>query len=219
MIRGVLFDMDGLMFDTEPIAKACWAELGSAYGCTMDEEFYRSLCGLNRKAVERRFKEKFGEGLDFASYSAAQQRLLLRRYREDGVPMKPGLMALLRFLQERHIPAAVATSSGRERTEVCLRSTGMEPYLSAVLCGDMVAQGKPHPEIYERAAALLGLPPGDCLALEDSANGIRSAHGAGCRAVMVPDMIPPTPELLSLCFAQVDSLEQVIPIIEGELDY
>lgn len=218
MIRGVLFDMDGLMFDTEPIAKECWADLGSTYGCAMDEEFYLSLCGLNRRAVERRFKEKFGEGLDFAAYSDAQQRLLMQRYRERGVPLKPGLMALLRYLQERHIPAAVATSSGRERTEYCLTSTGVSPYLSAVLCGDMVKHGKPHPEIYERAAALLGLPPGSCLALEDSANGIRAAHAAGCRAVMVPDMIPPTPELLSLCFARLDSLDQVIPLLEQEAD-
>lgn len=214
MIRGVLFDMDGLMFDTEPKAKEIWQELGEETGHPVDQEFLLGLCGLNSESVARRFLERFGEDFDFDTYKAIHARRYEQYFRTHGVPVKSGLRTLLDYLRAHHIRMALATSSTRGRAMFCLEDTGLTDYFDQLVCGDMVTHSKPHPEIYERAAALLGLPPEDCFALEDSANGIRSAHAAGCKAVMVPDLIPPTPELLSLCFAQVNTLDEVIPLLK-----
>ena len=123
--------------------------------------------------------------------------------------MKPGVREILAFLKERGVPAALATSTGRPRTERRLEMTGLAPYFSAVITGDRVTHSKPDPEIYLLACEALGTAPEHTLAIEDSRNGILSASRAGMPVIMVPDMIPPAPELEALILRKCGDLNQV----------
>ena len=131
------------------------------------------------------------------------------RMEKEGVPMKPGVREILTFLKERGIPTALATSTGRPRTKRRMEMTGLGPYFSAIITGDQVVHSKPDPEIYLLACQALGTDPEHTIAVEDSRNGILSAARAGMQVIMVPDMIPPTPELEALLFRRCSSLMDV----------
>lgn len=132
--------------------------------------------------------------------------------------MKPGVVELLDFLKDQKIPMALATSTGRERTLRRMEMTGLGPYFSAIITGDQVVHSKPDPEIYQLACRALGTDPAHTIAIEDSRNGILSAHAAGMKVIMVPDMIPPTPELDALLFQRCASLLEVRDFLSPQLN-
>ena len=131
------------------------------------------------------------------------------------MPEKPGLRALLSWLRDSAVKTAIATSSERRFVDFYMAHADLEHPFDAIVTGDQVARSKPEPDIFLRAAAELGVSPADCVALEDSYNGIKAAHAAGMRPVMVPDLLPPTPEVERLLYRRVDSLNDVIPILEA----
>ena len=139
------------------------------------------------------------------------------RIERDGVPMKPGVVEILDFLHEKGIPIALATSTGQERTLRRMELTGLGHYFQAIVTGDMIEHSKPDPEIYRVACQRLGTDPGHTLAVEDSRNGILSAHAAGMPVVMVPDLIPPTPELEEMICCRCDSLLTLKQQLEASL--
>ena len=214
MIRGAVFDMDGLMIDTEKLYLRFWIEAAADFGYEMKKEHVFAIRSLARKYSVPKLKSMLGEDFPTEEVRALRTELLDEYISRNGIEVKKGLFTLLDYLRDKGIKIAVATATPRERTVKCLRIIGAEDYFSAVVCGDMVENGKPDPEIYLTAASALGLPPEECAAFEDSPNGIRAAHAAGCFAVMIPDMTQPDEETVPLLSAVYESLDKAVEFFE-----
>lgn len=214
MIRGVLFDMDGLMFDTERIGLAGWLEAGRQLELPITEELIARLRGTGVAQCREIFNSRIpGECYDAAR--AIRLGYADTYIAEHGLPVKPGLYELLRWLRQAGIPAALATSTGREKALGYLEQAGVSGFFAAAVFGPEVPNPKPAPDIFLEAAARLGADPGSCVVLEDSVNGLRAAKAARCRAIVIPDLTPAPPERDGLWDAQADSLADVIPILMG----
>lgn len=206
MADAVVFDADGTLFDTETLMHKIWVEVGQELNFTRPSQEYLDFVGLNRTALLALMAERYGDDFDGYGYLIRCVDRLAQHIDREGVPLKPGAREILEFLHERGIPAALATSTQRIRTNRRLELSGLAPYFQATITGDEVSKGKPDPEMYLTACQNLGVPPHRAIAVEDSKNGILSAHAAGMLPVMIPDMIPPTPELEALLFQKFNSL-------------
>ncbi len=213
-ILGVLFDMDGIILDTEKLYTRFWQEAGLALGYPMTREHALGMRSLNRSAGEARLKSYFGPDTDYHAVRNKRMELMDAFTDQHGVEAKPGIHRLLDFLDSRGIPRAITTSSPRERVERHLGPLGLLNRFDAIVTGYEVARGKPEPDIYLRGAEVLGIPPENCLALEDSPAGILSAYRAGCITVMVPDQDPMEPEMEPLLHTLADSLTDVIDLLK-----
>lgn len=206
----VIFDMDGLMFDTERIAQQAWVRAAGDYGYTYPDHVYQGVIGRARPDVERYSMEAFGSEFPFEAVYLAKGRYMQEALENDGIPLKPGLLDLLAWLEARSIPKGVASSSPQAAVLRNLKLAGLEQKrFGALVGGDEVLHGKPAPDIFLEVARRLGIPPGDCLVLEDSNAGIKAAHAAGMCPVMVPDLRPLTDETCALAYRIVDSLAEV----------
>jgi HAD superfamily hydrolase (TIGR01509 family) len=212
--QGVIFDMDGLLIDTVPVYITAMVEAGGAVGHPVSAAYIRSLVGLLGAALRERLVGDLGPAFPIDEFLQATAARLTALF-AAGVPLKPGAADLLARLAARGLPLAVATSLRTEEAEQHLAQTRIRAFFQAVVGRDAVAQSKPAPDVYLRAAALIGCRPPDCLALEDSFNGIRSAHAAGCMVVMVPDVLAPTPEIKALCHAIARDLGHVGELLQG----
>ena len=215
MIRAAVFDMDGLMFDTERVGREAWNEVGREMGVGDLTAVNDRCLGRNKAACRAIFEETFHGALTLDAVLEAAKPLLRRYYAVNGMPCKKGLRELLHFLKQTGRKVAMATSSDRADAEWNLEKAGLRAYFDLLVCGDMVANSKPDPEIYLTAARLLGVEPEDCIGLEDSRNGILSVKNAGMHPVLVPDLIPPDGEMLDAAEAVFDNLGEVIPWLEG----
>ena len=208
-IQGIVFDVDGVLFDTERLTHQTWKTVSREMGWPQVGEAYLEFVGQNRTDIFRKMVELFGEEFPKETFMKVCSAYSQARMEKEGVPMKPGVREILAFLKERGIPTALATSTGRPRTERRMEMTGLGPYFSAIITGDQVEHSKPDPEIYLLACQALGTAPEHTIAVEDSRNGILSASRAGMQVIMVPDMIPPTPELEALLFRRCGDLLEV----------
>ena len=204
--QAVVFDADGTLFDTEEAMKQVWIQVGDELGFSKPAEDYLEFIGLNRAALLSLMAEKYGSAFDAGNFMNRCADGLHRYIEENGLPLKPGAREILDFFHRQNIPMALATSTHRVRTDRRLELSQLGHYFQVTVTGNEVAQGKPHPEIYQTACEKLGIPPADCLAVEDSKNGILSAHAAGLSVSMIPDMIPPTKELEKLLYGCFPSL-------------
>jgi len=202
----VIFDADGTLFDTETLMYEVWVEIGRDMGLTMTIPEYLHYVGLNRKTVLDVMHERIGPDFDGAEFMVRCVARLSERIEEEGVPLKPGVREILALLQEKGIPVGLATSTHRVRTDRRLALCGLGKYFAAVVTGDEVSKGKPDPEIYRAVCQKLGFSPENCLAVEDSKNGILSAYQAGLAVAMIPDMVPPTAELEDIAWKTFPSL-------------
>ena len=216
MIRGVIFDMDGLMLDTEKLLARYWMQAAHEAGFPMELPHVLGIRSLAACYAKPRLKQIFGADFDYEAIRARRRELTAAHLEQYGIEKKPGLDILLQYLRDAGIRAAVATATDRTRTEKYLGEVGVLDDFDTFVCGDMVTKGKPDPEIYLTASAALGLEPGECMALEDSPNGILSADAAGCKAVMIPDLSQPEDDLLPHLYACVPTLADVIPLLKGE---
>ena len=214
MILAAVFDMDGLMFDTEAVGRDAWNQVGEAMGFGDLTKVNEQCLGRNKAACREIFGRVFGGKLTLDEVLAAAKPIQRRYYEEHGMPCKEGLRELLAYLKETGRKIAMATSSDREDAEWNLRKAGLREYFDALVCGDMVKKSKPDPDIYLTAAKVLGVEPGDCIGLEDSRNGILSVKNAGMHPVLVPDLIRPDAEMISAAEVVLDDLGEVIGWIE-----
>ena len=216
-IRGVLFDMDGLVLDTEKLYTRFWMEACRFYGFPMTREQALRMRSANSRLSAQNLYEFFGPGADYQQCRAKRIELMDRFIEENGVDPKPGITELLDYLAEKGIAAAITSSAPMERIRQHLGSRGLDVRFDRLCSGHDLPNGKPAPDIYLFGAASLGLRPEECLALEDSPVGVESAWRANCHAVVIPDQDQPEQETLSRCFAKADSLLDVIDLLESLL--
>jgi HAD superfamily hydrolase (TIGR01509 family) len=216
MIQGLIFDMDGLLLDTEQYYFRYWIQSAIESGYPMKPRHALAIRSLSAPYAERYLKRELGCDFDYHAVRARRRALIQEAMERDGIVCKAGARALLEYCQKAGILTAVATATAREHAIEHLEQVGIRTLFSVIVGGDSIAHGKPAPDIYQKAADLLSLAPKDCLALEDSPNGILSAFAAGCQPVMVPDLTEPEECIKPLLYAQVASLEDVIGLIEKE---
>ena len=205
MIRAVIFDLDGTLTDTEKYYQKAWPEALRHFGYEPEPWMPLELRSLGRPFAPLQFKEWFGEDFDYDKVRAYRKKLI-EEYLAPGIPLKPGAVEILTWLREQGITVAMATANDLQRTTRYLKRIGLYEYFDELICADMVKQGKPAPDIYAHACEVLGLEPDETMAVEDSPNGVRSAAGAGCRTVMIPDLTEPDEELSKLLWARADKL-------------
>ena len=214
MVTAVIFDMDGLMFDTERLARDAWRRAMADYGYALPDHVF--LRGVGRTLPETCavFVEALGAGLPIDDVAEAKERYM-REMLRSGPPFKPGLSTLLHGLAELALALAVASSTARTEVERRLVQVSVRHYFTAVVGGDEVATGKPSPDLFLLAAERLGVLPESCVVLEDSGPGVVAATAAGMTAVLVPDLVEPSPEVHALAAAVVPSLAEVEAVIRG----
>jgi HAD superfamily hydrolase (TIGR01509 family) len=211
----LILDMDGVILDTERVAKRAWMQGAADLHIVFPESVYHGMIGLTgpegrQYLLKHSWAEEVVDRLEHVAWN--HYRAFLE---EEGVPAKPGLEALLDFLDRRKIPRAVATSTNTSSAKARLDRVGALSRVDVVVGGDQIRHGKPAPDIYLRAADALGYAPAKCLAIEDSRNGLRSAVAAGMDVVLVPDLCPIDEETRRLASATVQTLADVIPYIEA----
>lgn len=203
----VLFDMDGLMVDTEPLSRASWDYVLAPHGVAISDDLYERMLG-------RRTTESVGMVLAVHSLPWSAEDLIARKTEafmealQEGIPTKPGLWQLLDELDRREIPWGVATSSPRAIAEVVLRGLALEDRCRALVAGDQVKHGKPSPDIYLLAAERMSVQPAACLALEDSPSGCLSAAAAGMRVAVVTTE-PAPDETFACAYRRYENLAEV----------
>ena len=216
-MRLVIFDMDGLMFDTERIAVDAWRHAGERLGLTIPAELIIETIGLNRKDTEAVLLRRLGDGFQYEEANRLRLQYAEEAVARDGVPVTEGLEELLDALDSAGIRKAVATSTERARALNLLALAGVLNRFDAVVCGDEVARGKPFPDIFLAAATKLGCNPSDCMVLEDSEAGLTAAHRAGMTPVLIPDLKAPSRGALALAFRTFRSLTEVRRFLSDEL--
>ena len=214
MVRGVIFDMDGLMFDTERLATVLWNQVGDELRIDMTEEFLDSFRGQNPTAIRNAFLQRFGREFDFDGCMGRKDELQHRYIEEKGVPLKEGLPELLEYLKGQDIRMAVATSTQQSLAEKMLKIAGVYEYFDAVAYGNKVKPSKPFPDIFQKAAEDLGVPMRECLVLEDSISGVQAGKAAGGYIIHIPDVVVVPEEVKDGITAELRSLRDVIDWIE-----
>ena len=216
-IDAVVFDMDGLLLDTESLAQRTWGLAAVDCGFDLDETLFKQLIGRTRRESGEILERAFGSGFLLDEFRRRCSHHWEDCLASGGIPVKPGAEELLDLLDEVALPRAVATSTGRAGAERSLSLAGLLDRFDHVVSGDMVERGKPEPDIYLLAAERLDVDPSRCLALEDSHLGVRAAHAAGMTTIMVPDLLPPIEEIERRTHAIVPSLHEVRGILADTL--
>lgn len=211
----VIFDMDGVIFDSENMVVLCWKMVADKYNIPDIETACRSCLGLNYNASMEWFLNRYGKDFPYTTYKAEMSALFHERCSGGRLPIKKGVVSLLEALRELGIPCAVASSTRQEVVVRELTDGGLFPYFDHVICGDMVSKSKPDPEIFLKAASFLGVSPANAIVIEDSFNGIRAAHAGGFRPIMVPDQVQPTQEIAALTEQVLPSLCEVEALIRS----
>ena len=212
-ITAILFDMDGLVLDTEKLYTRFWQEAANALGYPMTKEQALGMRSLNRGAGLAKMQSYFGESVNYDAIRGKRIEMMDAFVEKEGVTLKPGIHELLGYLKENGIKTAIATSSPIERTVLYLTSVGLEKSFDELVSGYMVEKGKPEPDIYLYAAKKLGVKPQECMVLEDSPAGIMAAYRAGCLPVMIPDQDEPDAETKKLLYALAENLTAVIALL------
>ncbi len=216
--KAVVFDMDGVIFDSEKLYRKHWMITGEEYGIPEDTmgELCNLIAGATKERNERLMKSRFGEDFDYMAFREKTMSRMDQDILENGVELKPGVLELFEYLKENGCLIGLATSTQRERAERNLTNAGILQYFDCIVYGGIVANGKPAPDIYLKACEDLGVEPKEAIGIEDSINGVKSSAAAGLYTVMVVDLIEPTDEIRPLAHNIFDSLFEVIDLLREE---
>lgn len=205
----VIFDMDGVIFDTERLFIECIRPAAEKYGLVGVEDVARECIGLTDVETKRLMRERFGEEAPLEAVDQEVFRIFQKRYEEEGLTVKKGAAELLEYLKEAGVRIAIGSSTEHDIVEMELRDAGLLQYFDVLACGDMVECSKPEPDVFLLAAELLGAAPEDCIIIEDSFNGVTAARRAGGTVFMVPDLLEPTEEIRAMADKVFGSLVEV----------
>lgn len=211
----VIFDMDGLIFDTEILSYNAWLKAAEERSINHTMELHHKLLGKNSKTIRSILTEQLGDEILANDYADAKAREYLAIINNEKVNVKAGLHELLKYLKDNNIKRAVATSSRRDIAYKLLKGSNIFDEFNYVLCGDEVTNSKPDPEIFLNVAKKFDIPSENCIVLEDSEAGILAAHRANMRGIVIPDMKDPNEETLNIAYKKLENLEQVINIINN----
>lgn len=217
MIKAVVFDMDGVIFDSEKLYRKHWMISAKEYG--LDEEIMKTLldkiAGATKERNEKLMKDHFGQDFDYMAFRESTMTRMDKDIDENGVELKPGVRELFNYLKGHGYMIGLATSTVKERAERNLKRAGLISYFDGIMYGGIVTNGKPAPDIYEHACQLLGVPVSEAIGVEDSINGIISSHAAGLYTIMVIDLIQPNDEVRAIADQIYDSLFEVKELLES----
>lgn len=216
MIKAVIFDMDGTIIDTEKYYRKYWPVAFKKFGYDMTDAQALELRSLGRPFAPERIKAWFGENVDYPAVKKYRQELIEAEIKIEGIKLKKGAKEILNYLHEKNIVTAIATASDEDRINRYLGAVGLLSAFDKKISATMVKEGKPSPDIYLFACEELGLKPGECLAVEDSPNGIRSAYAAGLKPILVPDQTEPEEEIKPLVYAILDNLFEIKKLIDNQ---
>lgn len=209
----ILFDMDGTLFDTEKHYQWAWRKAIADAGYELDASEVLKLRSLGAPYNVAQFQEWFGEDVDY--HAIRQERMnLMKNMLTNEIPVKPQVPQTLEKLRQMGYSMTVVTATGQEQAVSNLKLAGLLPFFDRVISASMVKRGKPAPDVYLHACEVLEVQPENCYAVEDSPNGVMSAHAAGCRTIMIPDLTQPDAELSRLLYRKLDSFEELINILE-----
>ena len=212
LYKAVVFDMDGVIFDSERAVMQCWKEVASRHNIPNIEKAILACTGTTMVRTREIMLNLYGADFPYDEYARESSAIFHSRYDGGRLPMKPGVKELLTFLKERGKKIALASSTRQQVVTDELRDAGIIEYFDRIICGDMVSRSKPAPDIFLKACEELNVSPSDSYAIEDSYNGIRAAHAGGLHPIMVPDLLPADEEMQSLA-------EIVLPNLTSVMEY
>lgn len=212
LYKAVVFDMDGVIFDSERAVMQCWKEVASRHNIPDIEKAILACTGTTMVRTREIMLNLYGADFPYDEYARESSAIFHSRYDGGRLPMKPGVKELLTFLKERGKKTALASSTRQQVVTDELRDAGIIEYFDRIICGDMVSRSKPAPDIFLKACEELNVSPSDSYAIEDSYNGIRAAHAGGLHPIMVPDLLPADEEMQSLA-------EIVLPNLTSVMEY
>jgi HAD superfamily hydrolase (TIGR01509 family) len=213
MIKAVIFDMDGVLIDTEKHYIEAWCQAAQSFGFDFRREHALMLRSLDVNMACELMKGIFGQEFDYFAIREVRRKLVAQRLEKYGLEKKPGIDELLGYLSSRNIKTAVATATPIELTLEHLEKIGIRDRFDKIVSAKQVEHGKPAPDVYLYACEQIGENPKDCIAIEDSPNGIKSAYAAGCKPIMVPDLTKPDDELKPFLYGVADSLSDVVGML------
>lgn len=216
MTKCIIFDMDGTLIDSEKISIAVWKKIADEFGIANMEQTITQCIGVKDSESEAIFHRMYGNDFPYQKYRELASDMFHKEIEKNGLPVKPGVYELFQFLKDNHYLIGLASSTPEEIVRREMASIGLLNYFHGIMCGDMVSNSKPHPEIYLEAARTLGVRPTDCYAVEDAPKGILSAYHAGMRTIMVPDFIQPDEALKKIIFRQFQNLSEVRNFLQNQ---
>jgi beta-phosphoglucomutase family hydrolase len=215
-IRAVIFDMDGLMYDTERLSLEAWKEVAARHGIDIPQSVIDSTMGhtcSEVKALVQKYFDETGVRADASAMSRERNDLMLEKIEREGAPVKPGLYELLDHIHNKELHTALASASYIDKVGTLLKRSELTDAFDVIVHGGEATKGKPDPEIFLIAASRLGVEPEECLVLEDSENGVRAACAAGMPVVMIPDLNEPSDEARRAALRVAPSLKDLLPLI------
>ena len=215
MIKAIIFDMDGLMIDSERVTFECYREILKGMNLTMDEEFYKTLLGKPLKGIYQRFYDVYGNDFPIEDVIKDVHALMAKRFETEGVPIKTGLKSLLEYLKENNYKTIVATSSNRDRVDTILSQAQITDYFDDSICGDEVTKGKPNPEVFLKSCQKLGVNVDEAIVLEDSEAGIQASYDASIKVICIPDMKYPEKQYEEKTFKILKDLNGVTEYLKS----
>ena len=207
-VKAVIFDMDGVIFDTEMVYLSVWSKVFEKYGYKMTKDIYASVLGTGRENVKKVFLDEFGNQLPIDNMYIEKDENLAMAI-EEGVPLKPGVYEILKYLKDKDFKVALATSALSERAFKQLRQAKVESFFNAVVCRDEVIETKPNPEIFLKAAKKLMVEPEECIVIEDSSAGIEAAFKAGMIPIHVVDLKEADENIIRSCYKSFSDLNEI----------
>ena len=216
-IKAVLFDMDGVIFDTEREYLKEWNKIFEKYGYEMKKEIYVSVMGRGRKKVKEIFKENFGNDLPIEKKYIEKDKMLKEAIENNKVPLKQGALELLEFLKKNGYKTALATSAKKDRVKSQVTHAKINNLFDAIVCADDIVNSKPDPEIFLKAAEKVNIKPENCIVIEDSEAGIRAAFNAGMIAFHVKDLKEADESIIKYCDKNFENLIEIKKYIENML--
>ncbi|MBM6840290.1 HAD family phosphatase [[Clostridium] spiroforme] len=215
MIKAIIFDMDGLMIDSERVTFEGYQEMLKKMNLTMTEDFYITLLGKPIKGIYQRFYDVYGKDFPIETVIKDVHEYMAVRFEKEGVPLKKGLVPLLKYLKANNYKTIVATSSNRDRVDNILKSADIEKYFDDSICGDEVSKGKPNPEVFLKSCQKLGVQNDEAIVLEDSEAGIQASAAADIKVICIPDMKYPEPEFAQKTYKICQDLDEVANFIKS----